>query len=89
VLTLADVRLAGELLRVQQRSNAIATQEMECRLRLRKAADEAIDKRIVDALVANTIRVIWQFVPPEDVPAALDTLRELQAHCLDRPTPAA
>jgi len=85
VLTLADVRLAGELLRVQQRSNAIAAQEMECRLRLRMVADEAVDKRIVDALVKNTIRVIWRFVPPEDVPTALDTLRELQSHCLDEP----
>ena len=35
VLTLADVRLAGELLRVQQRANAIAAQEAEYRLRLR------------------------------------------------------
>ena len=87
-LTIADVRLASELLRVQQRSNAIAAQEMVCRLRLRMEAGESIDKRIVDALVENTIHVIWQFVPPEDVPAALDTLRELQAHCLDRPTPA-
>jgi hypothetical protein len=87
-LRLVDVRLAAELLRVQQRSNAIAAQEMECRLRLRRVTDEAVDKRIVEALAANTIRVIWRFVPPEDVPAALETLRELQAHCLDRPTPA-
>jgi hypothetical protein len=80
--------MAGELLRVQQRSNAIARQEQEHRMRLRRLADQAVDKRIVDALVENTIRVVWQFVPPEDVPAALDTLRELVAHCLDRPTPA-
>jgi hypothetical protein len=86
VLRLVDVRLAAELLRVQQRSNAIAAQEMECRLRLRRVADEAVDKRIVEALVKNTIRVIWRFVPPEDVPAALETLRELQSHCLGRPT---
>jgi hypothetical protein len=84
-LTLADVRLAGELLRVQQRANAIAAQEAEYRLRLRMVANEAIDKRIVDALVANTIHVIWRFVPPEGVPAALDALRELQSHCLDQP----
>ena len=56
-------------------------------MRLRRLADEAVDKRIVDALVSNTIRVIWRFVPPDDVPTALDTLRELLAHCLDRPTP--
>jgi hypothetical protein len=86
VLRLVDVRLAAELLRVQQRSNAIAAQEMECRLRLRKVAGEAIDKRIVDALVENTIRIVWRFVPPEDVPAALETLRDLQAHCLDGST---
>jgi hypothetical protein len=85
-LTIADVRLASELLRVQQRSNAIAAQEAEYRLRLRMVADEAVDKRIVDALVENTIRVIWRFVPPEDVPAALETLRDLQAHCLDEST---
>ena len=86
VLTLADVRLAGELLRVQQRANAIAAQEAEYRLRLRMVADESVDKRILDALVENTIRVIWRFVPPEDVPAALETLRDLQAHCLDEST---
>jgi hypothetical protein len=88
MLTLADVRLAGELLRVQQRSIAISRQEQEHRMRLRRLADEAVDKRIVDALVENTIRVVWRFVPVDDVPAALDTLRELLAHCLDRPTPA-
>src|SRR5262249_37458315 len=82
MLTLADVRLAGELLRVQQRSNAISRQEQEHRMRLRRLADEAVDKRIVDALVSNTIRVIWRFVRPDDVPTALDTLRELLAHCL-------
>jgi hypothetical protein len=87
-LTIADVRLASELLRVQQRANAIAAHEAEYRLRLRRVANEVVDKCIVDALVANTIHVIWRFVPPGDVPAALDTLRELQAHCLDRPTPA-
>jgi hypothetical protein len=85
-LRLADVRLAGELLRVQQRANAIAAQEAEYRLRLRMVADEAIDKRLVDALVANTTRVIWRFVPPEDVLTALHTLRQLQSHCLDEPT---
>ena len=84
-LRLADVRLASELLRVQQRANAIAAQEAEYRVRLRMVADEAVDKRIVDALFANTIHVIWRFVPPEDVPAALDALRELQSHCLDQP----
>jgi hypothetical protein len=88
VLTLGDARMAGELLRVQQRSNAIARQEQEHRMRLRRLADEAVDKRIVDALVENTIHVVWRFVPVDDVPAALDTLRELVAHCLDRPTPA-
>ena len=87
VLTLADVRLAGELLRVQQRSNAIAAQAVESRLRQRAMAGEAIDKRLVDPLVANTVRVITEYVPPEDVPAALDKLRALQAHCLDRPPP--
>jgi hypothetical protein len=87
ILTLADVRLAGELLRVQQRANAIAAQEAEYRVRLTMVADEAVDKRLVDALVANTVRVITEYVPPEDVSAALDKLRELQAHCLDRPPP--
>jgi hypothetical protein len=86
-VTLADARLAGELLRVQQRANAIAAQSVESRLRQRAMAGEAIDKRLVDALVANTVRVITEYVPPEDVSAALDKLRELQAHCLDRPRP--
>jgi hypothetical protein len=86
-VTLADARLAGELLRVQQRANAIAAQAVESRLRQRAMAGEAIDKRLVDALVANTVRVITEYVPPEDVSAALDKLRELQAHCLDRPPP--
>jgi glutathione S-transferase len=87
LVTLADARLAGELLRVQQRANAIAAQAVESRLRQRSMAGEAIDKRLVDALVANTVRVITEYVPPEDVSAALDKLRELQAHCLDRPPP--
>src|SRR4029453_15284727 len=34
-VTLADARLAGELLRVQQRANAIAAQAVESRLRQR------------------------------------------------------
>lgn len=87
MVTLADERLAGELLRVQQRANAIAAQAVESRLRQRVMAGEAIDKRLVDALVTNTVRVITEYVPPEDVSAALDKLRELQAHCLDRPRP--
>jgi hypothetical protein len=28
--------------------------------------------------VANTVRVITEYVPPEDVPAALDKLRDLR-----------
>jgi hypothetical protein len=88
VLTLADVRLASELLRVQQRANLIAHQEQEHRMRLRRLADETVDKRVLDSLVENTIQVVWRFVPPDDVPEALDTLRELLAHCLDRPLPA-
>jgi hypothetical protein len=88
MLTLADVRLASELLRVQQRATALARQEQEHRMRLTRLAEGAVDKRIVDSLVENTIQVVWRFVPPDDVPAALDTLRELVAHCLDRPTPA-
>jgi hypothetical protein len=88
MLTLADVKLAIELQRVRRQSLAIAHQEQEHRMRLRRLADQAVDKRIVDALVANTIRIVWRFVPPEDVPAALDALRELQSHCLDRSTPA-
>jgi hypothetical protein len=88
VLRLVDVKLAGELLRLQQRAHALAVREAEDRLRLRKVADQTVDRRILDAVVANTIQVIWRFVPPEDVPAALETLRDLQAHCLDRPTPA-
>jgi hypothetical protein len=88
-LTLADVRLVAEILKVERMSRRIVAQEAEDRLRLRKVADEAIDRRIVDAIVSNTIQVIWRFVPPEDVPAALETLRDLQSHCLDRSTPAA
>ena len=84
-LTLADARLANELLKAQERAHSIAAQERECRLRLEVAAGAAIDKRLVDALVANTVRVISEYVPPEDVSAALDKLRDLQAHCLDRP----
>jgi hypothetical protein len=88
-LTFADARLANELLKAKQRADAIAAQERECLLRLEVAASQAVDKRIVDTLVANTVRVITEYVPPEDVPAALDKLRDLQAHCLDRPAPVA
>jgi hypothetical protein len=55
--------------------------------RLEQSVDQTkyIHVAIVDALVANTVRVITEYVLPEDVPAALDKLRDLQAHCLDRP----
>jgi hypothetical protein len=78
VLTLSDAKLAGELLRVQQRANAIAAQAVESRLRQRAMADDAIPKRFVDALIANVANVIAQYVDPRDVPAAFDRLRELQ-----------
>jgi hypothetical protein len=78
-LTLADARLANELLRVKQRGAAIAAQEVAYRLRQRAQATEAIDKRIVDALIANVYQVICEYVDPLDVPAALDRLRALQA----------
>jgi hypothetical protein len=86
VLTLGDARMAGELLRVQQRSNAIAAQEMECRVRLRRAADEVVDKRIVDALITSVVQTITEFVEPRDVPAALDKLKELLARCVPQRT---
>jgi len=78
-LTLADARLANELLRVEQRAAAIAAQKVTYRVQERAQATEAVDKRIVDALIANAFQVICEYVDPWDVPAALDRLRALQA----------
>src|SRR5262245_3912534 len=78
-LTLGDVRLANEILRAKQRADAIAAQEVMRRLRQR---GEAIDKRIVDALIASVVQVICEYVAPTDAPAALDRLRALVAGLL-------
>jgi hypothetical protein len=74
-LTLADARLANELLKAQQRVAAIAAQERECRLRETAAATEAFDAHFVEALIRNTVQVISEFVPPCDMEAALDRFR--------------
>jgi hypothetical protein len=74
-LTLADARLANELLKAQQRAAAIAAQERECRLREIAVATEAYDKHFVEALILNAVRVISEFVPPSDMEAALDSFR--------------
>ena len=63
-LTLADARLANELLKAQQRADAIAAQERECRLRETAAATEAFDAHFVDALIANVVQVICEYRPP-------------------------
>ena len=74
-LTFADARLANELLKAKQRADAIAAQERECRLRETAAATEAFDARFVDALMANVVQVICEYVEPRDVEAALDRFR--------------
>jgi hypothetical protein len=74
-VTLADARLANELLKAQQRADAIAAQERECRLRETAAATEAFDAHFVKALIGNAVQTITEFVPPCDMEAALDRFR--------------
>src|SRR5262245_55045498 len=74
-LTLADARLANELLKAQQRVAAIAAQERECRLREIAATTQGFDAHFVEALILNVVRVISEFVPPCDMEAALDSFR--------------
>src|SRR5262245_50124592 len=81
-ITMADARLANAILQAKQRADAIAAHEVAYRLRQRAEAGEAIDKRLVDALITNAVQVICQYVDPRDVPAALDKLRALQARCV-------
>jgi phospholipase/lecithinase/hemolysin len=82
VVTLADARLANELLRAKQRADAIAFQERARFLRQRTEATNMIDKRLVDALIVNIVAVITEFVDPRDLSAALDKMRALQARCV-------
>ncbi len=78
-LTLADARLADAILRARQRADAIvAARQRAERLRQREAT-EAIDQRIVTALIANVVTVVCEYVDPRDVGAALDKLRAMLA----------
>jgi hypothetical protein len=78
-LTLADVRLASEILRARQRADAIiAAQRREARLQLRENATEGIDPRIVSTLIGNLVSVLMQYLDPRDVQPALDKVRALQ-----------
>jgi len=74
-VTLADARLANELLKAQQRVAAIAAQERDCRLREIAAATQAFNAHFVEALILNAVQVISEFVPPCDMEAALDSYR--------------
>ena len=74
-LTLADARLANELLKAQERAHSIAAQERECRLRETAAATETFDAHFVKALIGNAVQVISEYVDPRDVEAALDRFR--------------
>jgi hypothetical protein len=78
-LTISDVRLVNEILRAKERADAIAAKKVMFRLRQRAVAMEAIDKRLVDSFIANTVHTICEYVDPRDVPEALDRLRALQA----------
>jgi hypothetical protein len=78
-LTISDVRLVNEILRAKERADTIAAKKVMFRLRQRAVAMEAIDKRLVDSFIANTVHTICEYVDPRDVPEALDRLRELQA----------
>ena len=78
-LTLADVRLASEILRARQRANAIiAAQRREARLQQRENAAEGIDPHIVSTLIGNLVSVLMQYLDPRDVQPALDKVRALQ-----------
>ena len=78
-LTLADVRLASEILRARQRADAIiAAQRREARLQQRENAAEGIDPHIVSTLIGNLVSVLMQYLDPRDVQPALDRVRALQ-----------
>jgi hypothetical protein len=78
-LTLADVRLASEILRARQRADAIiAAQRREARLQQRENAAEGIDPHIVSTLIGNLVSVLMQYLDPRDVQPALDKVRALQ-----------
>jgi hypothetical protein len=78
-LTLADVRLASEILRARQRADAIiAAQRREARLQQRENATEGINPHIVSTLIGNLVSVLMQYLDPRDVEPALDKVRALQ-----------
>jgi hypothetical protein len=78
-LTLADVRLASEILRARQRADAIiAAQRREARLQQREDAAEGVDPHIVSTLIGNLVSVLMQYLDPRDVQPALDKVRALQ-----------
>ena len=78
-LTLADARLANEILHARQRADAIiAAQRREARLQQRENAAEGIDPHIVSTLIGNLVSVLMQYLDPRDVQPALDKVRALQ-----------
>jgi hypothetical protein len=67
--------------------NAIlAAQARVLRMRRRTVAEDA-DVRLVHKFMANTVMIVTEFVPVEDVDAALDKLRALHAACVPTAAP--
>jgi hypothetical protein len=70
--------------------NAIlAAQERVLRMRRRADADDAVDVRLVNKFIANSVMILAEFVPVEDLDAALAKLRALHAACVPTAAPPA
>jgi hypothetical protein len=51
------------------------------------AEDAVVDVRLVNRFMANTVTILAEFVPVEDLDAALDRLRALHAACVPTAAP--
>jgi len=68
--------------------NAIlAAQDRVLRMRQRTVAEDAVDGRLLNKFMANSVTILAEFVPVEDLDAALTKLRALHVACV--PTAAA
>jgi hypothetical protein len=56
-------------------------------MRQRTVAEDAVDVRLVHKFMANTATILAEFVPVEDLDAALTKLRALHAACMSTAAP--
>jgi hypothetical protein len=68
--------------------NAIlAAQDRVLRMRQRTVAEDAVDARLLNRFMAATVTILAEFVPVEDLDAALTKLRALHAACVSTAAP--